>query len=105
LIDGIDPFLVVEKVALIPEGARVKRLHTFVAMTEQIQNNLNPVWRPLLLNAAACGGMDQQLRLSVYDYDSDGTHVWRERERERERLRYEWHRASFAVRLTVLLLP
>jgi len=44
-------------------------------MTEQINNNLNPNWAPLLLNSRACGGLDQQLRLSVYDFDHDGTHV------------------------------
>jgi hypothetical protein len=70
-----DPFLVVERVLLRPMGERVKKEHVFVAMTEQIQNNLSPIWRPLLIPTIACGGMDEQLRLSVFDYDNDGTHV------------------------------
>lgn len=68
-----DPFLMIATCNSIPGKDEVRM--DFVAKTEWIKNDLNPVWKPLTLSVNSCGGLHQELAISVYDYDSDGTHV------------------------------
>lgn len=47
----------------------------FLAKTEWIKDELNPVWQPITLSVHSCGGLDQELTIRCYDYDSDGGHA------------------------------
>lgn len=75
--DGIlgksDPFLMIATCTKTHGREELKM--DFVAKTEWIKNDLNPVWKPLTLSVNSCNHIHQELAISVYDYDSDGTHV------------------------------
>ncbi|XVF42550.1 hypothetical protein PTKIN_Ptkin01aG0372600 [Pterospermum kingtungense] len=46
-----------------------------ICKTEVINNDLNPVWRPLYLSMQHFGNKDNPLLLEVFDFNSDGNHV------------------------------
>ncbi|KAM7278218.1 hypothetical protein ACFE04_005352 [Oxalis oulophora] len=46
----------------------------FSLSTEVINNNLNPVWRPLTLKMQQFGSKDNPLVIECFDFDSNGNH-------------------------------
>ncbi|MCL4130502.1 UNVERIFIED_CONTAM: hypothetical protein GTU68_052839 [Idotea baltica] len=64
-----DPFLVF---------SRSLQNNTFsvIHKTEVIKNNLNPVWKPIVIPVKALCGDDEQriIKIECFDYDSDGSH-------------------------------
>nr|KJB80803.1 hypothetical protein B456_013G115900 [Gossypium raimondii] len=49
--------------------------HVPICKTEVINNNLNPVWRPLYLSMQQFGSKDDPLLIECFDFNSNGNHV------------------------------
>ena len=73
LLGKSDPFLMIYSY-MDAKGKKTDTLN-FVAKTEWIKDELDPVWEPLTLSVHSCGGLHEDLTVAVYDYDSDGGHV------------------------------
>ncbi|XWS64848.1 hypothetical protein CRYUN_Cryun05aG0039500 [Craigia yunnanensis] len=63
-----DPFLRISK--LTENGNSVP-----ICKTEVINNNLNPVWRPLYLSMQQFGSKDNPLLIECFDFNNNGNHV------------------------------
>ncbi|BFZ19711.1 hypothetical protein BsWGS_22750 [Bradybaena similaris] len=64
-----DPYLEIQKPTLDGNWQVVQR-------TEVAKNNLNPIWRTVVVPVhKLCGGnMQQQIKIDCYDWDDDGSH-------------------------------
>ncbi|TYH91531.1 hypothetical protein ES332_A13G122500v1 [Gossypium tomentosum] len=63
-----DPFL---RISRLTESGK----YVPICKTEVINNNLNPVWRPLYLSMQQFGSKDNPLRIECFDFNSNGNHV------------------------------
>ncbi|XWS57854.1 hypothetical protein CRYUN_Cryun09bG0209300 [Craigia yunnanensis] len=63
-----DPFLRISR--LTENGNSIP-----ICKTEVINNNLNPVWRPLYLSMQQIGSKDNPLLIECFDFNSNGNHV------------------------------
>ncbi|KAH3756955.1 hypothetical protein Pelo_11264 [Pelomyxa schiedti] len=63
-----DPFFVV--------SAQPPGFHHEITLyrSEVVMKNLNPVWKPFMLNLSDIGGVDSPFTITVYDWDADGAH-------------------------------
>ncbi|XVE90162.1 hypothetical protein DITRI_Ditri20bG0055900 [Diplodiscus trichospermus] len=68
LFSKSDPFLRISR--LTENGNSVA-----ICKTEVINNNLNPVWRPLYLSMQQFGSKDSPLLIECFDFNSNGNHV------------------------------
>ncbi|CAI9087958.1 OLC1v1022174C2 [Oldenlandia corymbosa var. corymbosa] len=68
LFSKSDPFLRISRIA--ESGSYIP-----ICKTEAINNNLNPVWKPLCLTANQYGTKDNPLIIECYDFNSSGNHV------------------------------
>ncbi|XP_022743809.1 uncharacterized protein LOC111294662 [Durio zibethinus] len=64
-----DPFLRISR--LTENGHSVP-----ICKTEVIDNNLNPIWRPLCLSMQQFGSKDNPLLIECFDFNSNGNHVF-----------------------------
>jgi len=58
-----DPFVVIKRQDNVP-----------FAYSEVVKNNLNPYWKPIVLDVAAAGGIQSRITVTVTDFDEDGKH-------------------------------
>ncbi|KAA8545038.1 hypothetical protein F0562_019863 [Nyssa sinensis] len=63
-----DPFLRISRI--VESGGSVP-----VCKTEVVNNNLNPIWRPLCLTMQQFGSKDNPLVIECFDFNSSGNHV------------------------------
>ncbi|XP_004302476.1 PREDICTED: protein BONZAI 3-like isoform X2 [Fragaria vesca subsp. vesca] len=63
-----DPFLRVSRI--VESGSSVP-----ICKTEVVDNNLNPVWKPLSLSMQQFGSKDNPLIIECFDFNSNGNHV------------------------------
>ncbi|KAJ9561642.1 hypothetical protein OSB04_006802 [Centaurea solstitialis] len=63
-----DPFLRISRI--IETGGSVP-----ICKTEVVQNNLNPVWKPLCLSTQQYGSKENPLVVECFDFNSNGNHV------------------------------
>ncbi|PKA64818.1 Protein BONZAI 3 [Apostasia shenzhenica] len=62
-----DPFLIISRV--LESGGSIP-----ICKTEVIKNNLNPVWKTLVLTMQQFGSKDNPLLVHCYDFNSNGNH-------------------------------
>ncbi|XP_031489411.1 protein BONZAI 1-like isoform X1 [Nymphaea colorata] len=67
LLSKSDPFLLISKIA--EGGASVP-----ICKTEVKKNDLNPTWKPVILNLQQIGSKDNPLTIECYDFNSNGKH-------------------------------
>ncbi|XP_015570574.2 protein BONZAI 3 isoform X2 [Ricinus communis] len=63
-----DPFLRISR--LVESGAYIP-----ICKTEVVNNNLNPVWRPLYLSMQQFASKNNPLVIECFDFNSNGNHV------------------------------
>ncbi|GKC06519.1 protein BONZAI 3 isoform X1, partial [Tanacetum coccineum] len=63
-----DPFLRVSRI--VEAGGPIP-----ICKTEVVNNNLNPVWKPLCITMQQYGSKDNPLVIECFDFNSDGNHV------------------------------
>ncbi|KAL4637280.1 hypothetical protein ACB092_03G066600 [Castanea dentata] len=63
-----DPFLRISRI--IETGGSVP-----IFKTEVVNNNLNPIWKPLCLSVQQFGSKDNPLIIECFDFNSSGNHV------------------------------
>ncbi|XP_058216509.1 protein BONZAI 3-like [Rhododendron vialii] len=68
LFSKSDPFLRISRI--VESGGSVP-----ICKTEVVNNNLNPVWKPLTLTMQRFGSKDNPLILECFDFNSSGNHV------------------------------
>jgi hypothetical protein len=61
-----DPFF---RIIATPKGSANP---VTIYRSEVIKADLNPTWKPFLLNVADVGGLDTEFTVCVYDYDAEG---------------------------------
>ncbi|CAN6471891.1 unnamed protein product [Victoria cruziana] len=67
LLSKSDPFLLISKI--VEGGASVP-----ICKTEVKKNDLNPTWKPVILNLQQLGSKDNPLIIECYDFNSNGKH-------------------------------
>lgn len=68
LLSKSDPFLRISR--KVETGGRVP-----ICKTEVINNNLNPVWKPLCLTMQQYGSKDNPLVIECFDFNDNGNHT------------------------------
>ncbi|XP_059663482.1 protein BONZAI 3-like [Cornus florida] len=68
LFSKSDPFLRVSRI--VETGITVP-----ICKTEVVNNNLNPIWKPLCLTMQQFGSKDNPLVIECFDFNSSGNHV------------------------------
>ncbi|XP_062084619.1 protein BONZAI 3-like [Humulus lupulus] len=68
LFSKSDPFLRISRI--VERGGSIP-----ICKTEVIDNNLNPIWKPLSLNMHQFGSKDNPLLIECFDFNSSGNHV------------------------------
>ncbi|XP_050380117.1 protein BONZAI 3 isoform X2 [Argentina anserina] len=68
LFSKSDPFLRVSRI--VESGGSVP-----ICKTEVVDNNLNPIWKPLSLSMQQFGSKDNPLDIECFDFNSNGNHV------------------------------
>ncbi|XP_031253183.1 protein BONZAI 3-like [Pistacia vera] len=68
LFSKSDPFLRISRI--VENGDPVP-----ICKTEVINNNLNPIWRPLTLSIQQFGSTDNPLIIECFDFNSSGNHI------------------------------
>ncbi|XP_024195065.1 protein BONZAI 3 isoform X1 [Rosa chinensis] len=68
LFSKSDPFLRVSRI--VESGGSVP-----ICKTEVVDNNLNPIWKPLSLSMQQFGSKDNPLVIECFDFNSNGNHV------------------------------
>ncbi|GLT95360.1 hypothetical protein SLE2022_130460 [Rubroshorea leprosula] len=68
LFSKSDPFLRISRI--VETGSSIP-----ICKTEVVNNNLNPVWRPLCLSMQQFGSKDDPLVIECFDFNSSGNHV------------------------------
>ncbi|CAK9143119.1 unnamed protein product [Ilex paraguariensis] len=68
LFSKSDPFLRISRI--IESGGFVP-----ICKTEVVNNNLNPIWRPLCLTMQQFGSKDNPLVIECFDFNSSGNHA------------------------------
>ncbi|XP_044498776.1 protein BONZAI 3-like [Mangifera indica] len=68
LFSKSDPFLRISRI--IENGVPVP-----ICKTEVINDNLNPIWRPITLNMQQFGSKDNPLIIECFDFNNSGNHV------------------------------
>ncbi|KAL5566194.1 hypothetical protein UlMin_029358 [Ulmus minor] len=68
LFSKSDPFLRISRV--VESGGYVP-----ICKTEAIDNNLNPIWKPLCLSMQQFGSKDDPLIIECFDFNANGNHV------------------------------
>ncbi|KAG5549326.1 hypothetical protein RHGRI_014618 [Rhododendron griersonianum] len=68
LFSKSDPFLRISRI--VESGGSIP-----ICKTEVVNNNLNPVWKPLTLTMQQFGSKDNPLILECFDFNSSGNHV------------------------------
>ncbi|XP_030503781.2 protein BONZAI 3 isoform X1 [Cannabis sativa] len=68
LFSKSDPFLRISRI--VESGGSVP-----ICKTEVMDNNLNPIWKPLSLNMQQFGSKDNPLIIECFDFNSNGNHV------------------------------
>ncbi|KAL5566184.1 hypothetical protein UlMin_029348 [Ulmus minor] len=68
LFSKSDPFLRISRV--VESGGSVP-----ICKTEAIDNNFNPIWKPLCLSMQQFGSKDNPLIIECFDFNSNGNHV------------------------------
>ncbi|GLT36680.1 hypothetical protein SLA2020_110430 [Shorea laevis] len=68
LFSKSDPFLRISRI--VETGSSIP-----ICKTEVVNNNLNPVWRPLCLSMQQFGSKDDPLVVECFDFNSSGNHV------------------------------
>lgn len=63
-----DPFLRISRI--VETGGSVP-----ICKTEVVNNNLNPIWKPLCLSMQQFGSKDNPLVIECFDFNSSGDHV------------------------------
>uniref|UniRef100_A0A2N9GI06 C2 domain-containing protein n=1 Tax=Fagus sylvatica TaxID=28930 RepID=A0A2N9GI06_FAGSY len=63
-----DPFLRISRI--VESGGSVP-----ICKTEVVNNNLNPIWKPLCLSVQQFGSKDNPLIIECFDFNSSGNHV------------------------------
>ncbi|KAM4119339.1 hypothetical protein ACJW30_03G051400 [Castanea mollissima] len=63
-----DPFLRISRI--VETGGSVP-----IFKTEVVNNNLNPIWKPLCLSVQQFGSKDNPLIIECFDFNSSGNHV------------------------------
>ncbi|XP_031407026.1 protein BONZAI 3-like isoform X2 [Punica granatum] len=67
LFSKSDPFLRISRI--VETGNLVP-----ICKTEVVNNNLNPIWRPISLSMRQFGSKENPLEIECFDFDSDGSH-------------------------------
>lgn len=68
LFSKSDPFLRISRI--VEAGGSVP-----ICKTEIVNNNLNPVWKPLCLSMRQFGSKDNPLVIECFDFNSSGDHI------------------------------
>lgn len=68
LFSKSDPFLRISRI--VESGGSVP-----ICKTEVVNNNLNPIWKPVSLTMQQFGSKDNPLVIECFDFNSDGNHV------------------------------
>ncbi|XP_057503332.1 protein BONZAI 3-like [Actinidia eriantha] len=68
LFSKSDPFLRISRI--VESGGSVP-----ICKTEVVNNNLNPIWKPLTLTMQQFGSKDNPLIIECFDFNSSGNHV------------------------------
>ncbi|KAL7205039.1 hypothetical protein ACSBR2_018042 [Camellia fascicularis] len=68
LFSKSDPFLRISRI--VESGGSVP-----ICKTEVVNNNLNPIWKPISLTMQQFGSKDNPLVIECFDFNSDGNHV------------------------------
>ncbi|KAK1360336.1 putative C2 domain, von Willebrand factor, type A, copine, protein BONZAI [Heracleum sosnowskyi] len=68
LFSKSDPFLRISRI--VEAGGSVP-----ICKTEIVNNNLNPVWKPLCLSMRQYGSKDNPLIIECFDFNSSGDHI------------------------------
>ncbi|CAL5379068.1 unnamed protein product [Camellia sinensis] len=68
LFSRSDPFLRISRI--VESGGSVP-----ICKTEVVNNNLNPIWKPVSLTMQQFGSKDNPLVIECFDFNSDGNHV------------------------------
>uniref|UniRef100_A0A7N2L9Q9 C2 domain-containing protein n=2 Tax=Quercus lobata TaxID=97700 RepID=A0A7N2L9Q9_QUELO len=68
LFSKSDPFLRISRI--VETGGSVP-----IFKTEVVNNNLNPIWKPLCLSIQQFGSKDNPLIIECFDFNSNGNHV------------------------------
>ncbi|XP_048325143.2 protein BONZAI 3 isoform X1 [Ziziphus jujuba] len=63
-----DPFLRISR--MVETGGTVP-----ICKTEVVENNLNPIWKPVCLSMQQFGSKDNPLVIECFDFNSSGNHV------------------------------
>ncbi|OIV95133.1 hypothetical protein TanjilG_21523 [Lupinus angustifolius] len=63
-----DPFIRISRI--VESGGSVP-----ICKTEVIDNNLNPIWKPLCLSSKQFGSKENPLIIECFDFNSNGNHV------------------------------
>ncbi|XP_058195699.1 protein BONZAI 1-like isoform X2 [Rhododendron vialii] len=67
LFSRSDPFLVISK--MVESGIQIP-----ICRTEVLKNDLNPAWKPVLLNIQQVGSKDGPLIIECFNFNSNGKH-------------------------------
>ncbi|KAG5523157.1 hypothetical protein RHGRI_035094 [Rhododendron griersonianum] len=67
LFSRSDPFLVISKI--VESGSPIP-----ICKTEVLKNDLNPAWKPVLLNIQQVGSKDGPLIIECFNFNSNGKH-------------------------------
>ncbi|CAL5380950.1 unnamed protein product [Camellia sinensis] len=68
LFSKSDPFLRISRI--VESGGAVP-----ICKTEVVNNNLNPIWKPVCLTMQQFGSKDNPLVIECFDFNSNGNHV------------------------------
>ncbi|CAL5379056.1 unnamed protein product [Camellia sinensis] len=68
LFSKSDPFLRISRI--VESGGSVP-----ICKTEVVNNNLNPIWKPVCLTMQQFGSKDNPLVIECFDFNSNGNHV------------------------------
>ncbi|KAK9919707.1 hypothetical protein M0R45_028288 [Rubus argutus] len=68
LFSKSDPFLRISRI--VESGGSVP-----ICKTEVVDNNLNPIWKPLSLSMQQFGSKDNPLIIECFDFNTNGNHV------------------------------
>ncbi|XP_028112787.1 protein BONZAI 3-like isoform X2 [Camellia sinensis] len=68
LFSKSDPFLRISRI--VESGGSVP-----ICKTEVVNNNLNPIWKPVCLTMQQFGSQDNPLVIECFDFNSNGNHV------------------------------
>ncbi|KAI9185444.1 hypothetical protein LWI28_007272 [Acer negundo] len=68
LFSKSDPFLRISRI--VESGDSIP-----ICKTEVINDNLNPIWRPITLSMQQCGSKENPLIIECFDFNTSGNHV------------------------------